>query len=253
MTDSKSSTISHLIPGSLSELQLKYTQTASFRVPHDELKRNKIVTGEEKSVSAAEYKMLRTRVSRRMKVNGWNTLAVTSPGQGEGKTLTSVNLAISMAMEIDQSVLLVDLDLRRPSVARYFNCNPPAGISDYFRLDVPIGDILFNPGIDRLVILPGSERVENSSEILSSPKMIQLIEEIKSRYSRRRIIFDLPPVLITDDALAFSPYVDAMLLVIEDGKTKKSELSRAVDLLESSNILGVVVNKAKTQNQEVYY
>jgi len=253
MTDNNFSTIRRLVPGSLSELQIKYTQTATFKVPNEELKQNKIITGEEKNASAAEYKMLRTQVSRRMKANGWNTLAITSPGQGEGKTLTSINLAISMAMEIDQSVLLVDLDLRRPSIAPYFSCNPPAGLSDYLLRDIPLRHIFFNPGIERLVILPGNEQINNSSEMLSSPKMIQLVEEIKARYSRRIIIFDLPPMLLTDDALAFSPYVDAMLLVVEDGKTKKSELSRAVNLLKSSNMLGIVVNKADVKNQEAYY
>jgi len=253
MIDNNSSTIRHLVPGSLSGLQIKYTQTVSIKVPNKELKRNKIITGKEKNASAAEYKMLRTQVSRRMKANGWNTLAITGPGQGEGKTLTSINLAISMAMEIDQSVLLVDLDLRRPSIAQYFNCSPSAGLSDYLLRDVRLRHIFFNPGIERLVILPGNEKISNSSELLSSPKMIQLVEEIKSRYSRRRIIFDLPPMLLTDDALAFSPYVDAMLLVVEDGKTKKSELSKSVNLLKSSNLLGIVLNKTKVKNQDVYY
>ncbi len=253
MTDNNSSNISHLVLGSLSKLQIKYTQTALLEVSCEELKRNKIITGKENNASTAEYKMLRTQVSRRMKAGGWNTLAITSPMQGEGKTLTSINLAISMAMEIDQSVLLVDLDLRKPSIARYFNCESPAGLSDYLLRDIPLQHILFNPGIDRLVVLPGSEQISNSSEMLSSPRMIQFVEEIKARYSRRIIIFDLPPVLLTDDALAFSPYVDAMLLVVEDGKTKKSELSRAVSLLKSSNMLGVVVNKATGENQELYY
>ncbi len=253
MTDNNSSNISRLVTGSLSELQIQYTQTASLDVPYDELKQNKIITGEERNASTAEYKMLRTQVSRRMKANGWNTLAISSPGQGEGKTLTAINLAISMAMEIDQSVLLVDLDLRKPSIARYFNCEATAGLSDYLLRDIPLQHILFNPRIDRLVVLPGSKQIYNSSEMLSSPKMIQLIEEIKARYSRRIIIFDLPPVLLTDDALAFSPYVDAMLLVVEDGKTKKNELNRAANLLKSSNMLGVIVNKAMIKNQEMYY
>ena len=162
MTDNTSSNISHLVPGSLSELQIKYTQTASLEVSYEELKRNKIITGKENNVSTAEYKMLRTQVSRRMKAGGWNTLAITSPMQGEGKTLTSINLAISMAMEIDQSVLLVDLDLRRPSIAQYFNCSPTAGLSDYLLRDVRLRHIFFNPGIERLVILPGNEKISNS-------------------------------------------------------------------------------------------
>ena len=112
--------------------------------------------------------------------------------------------------------------------------------------------MLFNPGIERLVVLPAGRPTPNSSELLSSPKMAALVNELKSRYPSRIIVFDLPPMLSTDDALAFSPYVDAALLVVEDGGTTKDELVRAVEMLGDTALLGTVLNKAQ-QLQPTYY
>ncbi len=99
-------------------------------------------------------------------------------------------------------------------------------------------------GIDHLTVLPGGRALhKNSAEMLNSPKMSQLVEEMKNRYPSRIVVFDLPPVLSAADAMAFAPYVDATLLVIEEGKTKRKELQHALDLLASTNVLGTVLNK----------
>lgn len=141
----------------------------------------------------------------------------TSPSLGNGKTVTAINLAISLAREVNQTVLLVDLDLKRPAIGRYFVDGPTRGISDYVSHDAELADLLIHPGIERLVVLPGNESFAHSSEILSSPRMTQLVEELKSRYEDRLIIFDMPPVLASDDVIAFLPYLDAVMLVAEDG------------------------------------
>jgi capsular exopolysaccharide synthesis family protein len=179
-----------------------------------------------------------------MRVNGWKTLAITSPGEGNGKTITAINLAISLARDVKQTVLLVDLDLRRPSMASYFFEHAVPGLSDYITEDRPLSELLINPGIERLVLLPGHHSFTHSSEVLSSPKMIELVQELKSRYEDRLILFDMPPVLAGDDVLAFLPYLDAVMLVIEEGRTTKDELSRAYDLLSDDKILGTVLNKS---------
>jgi len=181
---------------------------------------------------------------QRFKEHNWNVLAVTSPGEGEGKTLTAINLAISIAREVDYPVLLVDANLRHPWMLEHFGLPHRKGLSDYLTEDLPIADLLVQPTrVEHLVILPGGRAVANSAEMLNSPKMASLVAEMKSRYHSRIIIFDLPPVLTTADALAFSPYVDAALLVIEEGKTQKDDVERAVDLLSSTNIIGTVLNK----------
>jgi capsular exopolysaccharide synthesis family protein len=197
------------------------------------------------------YKILRTQVLQRMRENHWNILAVTSPGDAEGKTLTAVNLAISLAKEIGHTVLLVDGDLRHPNVHTYFGVNSPRGLSDYLTDDVPLPELLFNPaGFDGFVVLPGGRALANSSEMLSSPKMVRLVEEMKTRYAARIIVFDLPPLLTAADVLAFAPYVDAVLLVVEENKTQADDLIYAQELLPKTNFIGTVLNKSWYRPEE---
>ncbi|MGD8910576.1 MAG: CpsD/CapB family tyrosine-protein kinase [Chromatiales bacterium] len=228
----------------LGDTKITYTETRTIKVPFDTLRQNRIIADNHNIPVLDAYKVLRTHVLQRLRTNQWNALAVTSPSEKNGKTLTAINLAISLAREVNNSVLLVDMDLRRPSIHRYFLSEEQYGISEYLLEGVGLNQILFNPGIERLVILPGSKSFANSSEMLSSPKMLQLVKELKTRYPNRIVIFDMPPILSCDDMIAFSPYIDAALLVIEDGGTKKDELSRAYKLLENTNIIGTVLNKS---------
>ena len=233
--------------------EIVYTQTRQLEVDPDFLRRNRVISGLNDPV-AEPYKILRTKVLQRMRANNWRTLVVTSPTEGCGKTLTSINLAISIAREVNQTVLLVDLDLKRPQVQRYLTHQNLPGISDYLTQDIPVSELLLNPkGIDRLVVLPGHASITHSSEMLSSPRMINLIEEMKSRYPSRIVLLDMPPVLVNDDVLAFSPHVDAVLLVAADGETDKDELRRATSLLDKMNILGITLNKSAAQNPGYYY
>jgi protein-tyrosine kinase len=231
---------------------INYSQTQVVTVDDAILKRNLLVAGLENCEAATAYKLLRTQVEQRLATRGWNALAITSPGAGQGKTLTAINLSIALARELHRTVLLVDLDLRNPNVHLRFEHAVTKGLVDYLLTDTPLNEILINPGIDRLVLLPAGRTAHNSSELLSSPKMQRLVDELKSRYPLRIIVFDLPPLLSADDALAFSPYVDTTLLVIEDGKTTKDELLRAVEMLQGVHLLGTVLNKA-AETQQTYY
>jgi protein-tyrosine kinase len=225
------------------------SQTQSLTVDDKILRENRIVTGLEPGPFTDAYNLLRTQVLQRFKENNWNVLAVTSPGEGEGKTLTAINLAISIAREVDYTVLLVDANLRHPWMLEHLGLAHRKGLSDYLTDDTPITELLIKPSrVDHLVVLPGGRPLINSSEMLSSPKMEQLVSDMKSRYHSRIIIFDLPPVLSSADALAFSPYVDAALLVIEEGVTQKHEIENAVELLSSTNIIGTVLNKAELKS-----
>jgi capsular exopolysaccharide synthesis family protein len=223
-----------------------YDQTREITLDDKVLRENRILTGLEPGAFTDAYNLLRTQILQRFKENHWNVLAVTSPGNGAGKTLTAINLAISIAREVDYTVLLVDANLRHPWMLEHFGLEQHKGLSDYLQHDTPIAELLVRPArIERLVLLPGGEPLTNSAEMLNSPKMAQLVADMKSRYHSRIIIFDLPPVLTSADALAFSPYVDAALLVIEEGVTEKQDLERAVELLSSTNIVGTVLNKAE--------
>lgn len=221
-----------------------YTHTRRITLDPEYLRDHRVITDFGFGEAAQSYKILRTQVLQRARSNGWRTLGVTATRQGHGKTLTALNLAISLANEVNQTVLLADLDLRRPSLSGYLCAEKLNGISDYLIGRYDISEILINPGIKRLVILPGNEPLINSSEQLSSPRMVQLVEELKMRYPDRIVLFDLPPLLMGDDVMAFAPNLDALILVLEEGKTTREELRRAYELLEGQNILGTVLNKS---------
>ncbi|MET0070405.1 MAG: CpsD/CapB family tyrosine-protein kinase [Candidatus Thiodiazotropha sp.] len=232
-------------PESVDLTKITYTSTKSINIPAEFLREKRVYSGNKNDSIFDQYKVLRTHVLQSLKSNQWNSLAITSPNENCGKTLTSINLAISIAREVNQSVLLVDLDLRRPSILPHFMDEKLPGISDFISEDKELSELLINPGLERLVILPGNESIENSSEMLSSPRVVKLVDELKNRYPNRIVIFDMPPILSCDDVIAFSPYVDALMLVIEEGVTRKDELKRAYELASKSNIVGVVLNKSK--------
>ncbi len=233
---------------------LTYTHTRTVSVAKSFLQERRVIAGFEQNAFTDAYKILRTQVFQRLREKGWNSLAITSPGANEGKTLTAINLAISLAMEVNYTVLLVDADLRCPSVHRYFGIEPEYGLSDYLTADKALSELLVHPEeIPGFVILPGGRPVANSAELLNSPKMARLVEELKTRYPSRIVLFDLPALLSLADALAFTPYVDAALLVIEDGKTQVDDVKKAIGLLQGTSVIGTVLNKSwsNIQRKEV--
>jgi len=232
---------------------IQYSQTQQLSTSDVDLKSNRIVAGLEGHPNADVFRVLRTMLLHRMRKEGWNTLAVTSPLKGAGKTLIASNLAIAMAMEKNQTVMLVDLDLRRPSIHKYFGFEAAMGLSDILLDDADLPDLLIHPGIERLVILPAGRSVSQSSELLSTPRMQDLVEDITNRYSSRMIIFDLPPLLGLDDALAFLPNVHSSMLVVEEGGNTREEVQQSLFLLENTNFLGTVYNKARSSKQAAYY
>lgn len=225
---------------------IQYTKTKTFEWHAGLQRENRILSAMEHNQYADAFKILSTRVMQRMGEHQWSSLAVTSTGDDEGKTTTAINLGISIAKEIGFTVLLVDANLRKPELHKYFGISPELGLSDYLKGDIDLSELLFKPDdIDHFVILPGGEPLMNSSEMLGSPKMCSLAKELKDRYPRRIIIFDLPPVLSTADALSFVPCIDCALVVVEDDVTKESELHQTIELLSVTNVIGTVLNKAK--------
>lgn len=234
--------------GSLATGEIHYTRSRNTDAPKNLLREQRIISAFDNSEFSDVYKILSTQILHKLQENRWNALAVSSPNAGEGKTLTAINLAISLAKEVTYTVLLVDADLRDPSVHRYFGLQQELGLSDYLLHDTPLTDLLIHPaGIPRFVILPGGRPLTNSTEMLSSPKMTRLVDELKTRYSSRIVLFDVPPLLSSADTLAFSPYVDAALLVIEDGKTAAEDARRACALLTNTQLIGTVLNKSQSR------
>lgn len=219
------------------------------------LERHKIMPALEDKAAITAYKVLRTRVLQRLRSNHWRSLIVTAANAGEGKTLTACNLAMSISRDVNQSVFLVDLDLQRPTMAEYFGLDVKLGIGDYLKGEAEIEDILYAPeGLDRIVIIPNGAPVENSSELIGSPRMKALIQWLREQSDTPLAIFDMPPVLACDDVLAFLPSVDCVLFLVAEGATERSRLARAIEMLGEFNLLGVVLNKSREhQKADAYY
>ena len=218
------------------------------------MEQNRILPEVEDRGAITAYKILRTRVLQRMRSNDWRTLIVTGAGPGEGKTLTASNLAVSISRDVNQAVVLVDLDLQRSSLARYFGLEMQASIGDYLNGHAELDDIIYSPnGMDRIVIIPNRDPVPNSSELLASPRMRTLLDWLKEQGPETISIFDMPPVLACDDVLAFSPYVDAILMVVAEGMTDRNSLARTMEMLGDRNLLGVVLNQSREKESATSY
>jgi len=203
------------------------------------------------------YKILRTRVLRRLEANQWHSFAVTGACVGEGKTLTAINLAMALAQESNTWVFLVDLDLQRPRVADYLGMNNSQGqrgLTDFLLGDATFEQIMCAPAnIERLAVIPNFQAVANASDLLTLPKMDELMQSLEAEMPRRIVIFDMPPVLAADDVLAFAPQVDGVLMVVAEGTTSRDELRGAKQVLQEMNLLGVVLNRSETQDDGAYY
>jgi capsular exopolysaccharide synthesis family protein len=225
------------------------------RADRQVMEESRLVSEVEDRSATAAYKIARTRVMQRMRTNKWQSLLVTSTGAGEGKTLTASNLALSIAWDVNQSVLLVDLDLQRSKVATYFGLDVDSeiGISEFLSGQAEIEDVVYSlPGLPRVSVIPNFGTVTNSSELLLGPRMQDLLKWTREVSDHTVVIFDMPPVLVDDDVLAFSPEVDAVLLVVAQGKTDRAALERVMHLLSEKDILGVVLNQCDDKSSSEY-
>ena len=216
------------------------------------LERHRIVAGNKEDLRTASFDLLRTQVLREMRNNGYRTLAVTSPVAQCGKTTLAINLALSIASRTDPSVLLGDFDFRRPKIAEYLGIRPDRDLSDYLSGDALLEEVLVDPGIPNLLLLPNLKARRGAAEALTSPHMRSLMEALKTADMERVYVLDLPPMLPTDDTMSFLPYVDAVLMVVADGSTKKPDLDESLRLLTGAPLLGVVLNKSDAKLRSYY-
>ncbi|MFV8816183.1 CpsD/CapB family tyrosine-protein kinase [Haliea sp. E17] len=226
------------------ELRRGETCTRVEAPDKDTLLKSRIVAAFEHDERAEPYRQLRTQILKKFREQGWRTLAITSAHADAGKSLTALNTAIALSRDVNQTVLLVDLDFKGPDLLGMLGLSTGAGLVEYLQDAVELQDILVNPGMERLTILPANPVSGATSEILSSPQMKRALDEIVYRYDDRIIVFDLPPLLRDDDALVFVPYVDTTLLVVESGVTTPEEMERCIQLLEGVDILGTILNKS---------
>lgn len=217
------------------------------------LERERILPPRAAGANGGPYKMLRTQVLRRLDKLGVNTLAVIGTAADTGKTLTAINLAIAIAADPERTALLIDLDLRRPRIHRRLGIEPAVGVDDCLRRVRPLHEAMVRiAGYERLVILPARECSADSSEVLSTRRTEELILEMRNRYRDRVLVFDLPPVLQADDALAFARHVQAVLVVVNEGRTRRDDLLRTIELLRDVPIVGTVLNGTR-EPVDTYY
>ena len=210
-----------------------------------QLEQERVIAASEHDERVGHYRQLRTLILKTMRDNQWATLAMTSAHVGAGKTLTASNLAISLSKDVNTAVLLVDLDLNTPTIHQKLNLKPEKGLVDFLEGDAELEDILFDPGFDGLTILAGRSAGKESSELLVSPRMKNLMRDLHNQDVATITIFDLPPLLRNDDAILYAPYADATLVVVEDGVTTEEQLQQTMRLLEKANVIGTILNKAK--------
>lgn len=222
-----------------------YTRTRVFTPSAEVLENSRILNPRSPEPAASAFRMLRTQVLQRMDANGWRSLAIFSPTASDGKTTTAINLAISLASDHLHSVLLVDFDFKRPTLAARLGLSPEFGADDLLAGSARIEDCLYHPeGFERLVVLPARKTLSNSSEVLAGPRSREVVNELRSRYPERIVLFDLPPVLSADDALSFAPLVECGLVVAAEGSTRRDDLVRTVELLHKTPLVGTVLNRA---------
>jgi protein-tyrosine kinase len=218
------------------------TNATILQLDADHLRQNRIVSQVDNERGTAAYKMLRTRVLQRMRSNDWNRLAITSPRSDAGKTVTAINTAMSLAQDPNQHVVLLDLDLRNPRVGSYLGIRAEPGLAALLMRDTPLDSVIYRIEDTNLYVVPTEHGFENSSEMLASAEIATLVDRLAATFGM--VLFDLPPLLDADDALAFSPHIDALLFVVAQGDTRRSDVEKSSDLLKDMNVLGVVLNKS---------
>jgi non-specific protein-tyrosine kinase len=191
------------------------------------------------------YKVLRTKIQFLTRHKGLNTVMITSAREAEGKTLTCINLAMTFAKAFNQTVMLVDGDLRRQSIHRVLGYQSEAGLADYLLQERPLKDIVVWPGIEQMTLISGGRTVSNSAELLSSPRMKALAQEMKTRYEDRYVLFDSAPVLSGADAMALAAHVDSLVMVVEEGRTSLRDVKKALSMLPAEKLLGFVLNRQR--------
>jgi protein-tyrosine kinase len=204
---------------------------------------NMVTLTKPQSFEAEQFKILRTNLLFPSSGKSPRTIMVTSTMPDEGKSLISANLAISIAQSIQEHVLLIDCDIRRPRIHTQFGFVDVPGLSEHLSSGIPISSLLLKTKVDKLSILPGGRPPFNPSELVSSQKMSKLLQEVKYRYSDRFIIIDSPPPKLTAETSALSRQVDGILLVIEYGRTSREMVSDLVNIIGKEKIIGVVFNK----------
>jgi len=196
-----------------------------------------------------EYKKLKSRIVDLTTKEGFkNTLAVTSSVSAEGKSVTAVNLAVSLSQDYDRAVILIDADMRRPTLHTYLNRTPGKGLSDCLLGGIDPDAALMPIGSRKLTFMPAGRKIDDPVEFFASRRMQAFIQELKTRYADRYIIIDTPPILLFAETRKISAFADGTILVVKEGLATVENISEAIDILKGTTVLGIVYNHASLHN-----
>ena len=208
------------------------------------------ITDQHSAVSE-QYRKLKSALVRMTNEDKFrNLLMVTSANSAEGKSLTAANLAISMAQEYDLTVLLIDADLRRPSIHNYLGFEQTIGLSDCLQDGIDIGEAIIKTDISKLSVISAGREVEKPLELFASKKMQEMMTEIKTRYNDRYVIIDTPPLLLFAETRSLAHIVDGIVFVIQEGVTTQESVIESKEILHGCPIMGVVLNNSTTFNMD---
>jgi protein-tyrosine kinase len=194
------------------------------------------------SLEAENFKVLRAQILFPKNGTRRRIIMVTSVFPGEGKTFVASNLAVSIAMGINEHVLLVDCDFRRPSLHAILGYSKAEGLHEFLTEKRQLPDLLIKTGIDKLSLLPSGTPSKRPSELLASRKMKEFLTEVRDRYDDRFIILDTTPIQVTSEAGILSNYVDGVLFVVMAGKTPREAIQRSIEKVGKEKVLGIVFN-----------
>lgn len=203
------------------------------------------------SLPAEQFRSLRTRISRAENGRALRALLVTSPAKGDGKSLTAANLALTMAQEYQQRVLLLDADLRRPTLHQMFGINEAPGLTDVLMGAVALEDALVSVDEHHLTVLPSGVPATHPAELLGSAAMRRTLDTLRTRFDR--VVLDMPPVAPLADVQIVSPMADGVLMIVRAGLTQKPAIERALAGFEPGKVLGLVLNEANSDGASEGY
>jgi non-specific protein-tyrosine kinase len=229
-----------------------YSESAHVELDPQKVYENRCVCIAPDAPELDFYKVLRTKIQHLTQSKGLNTVMITSPQPGEGKTLTSINLALTFSMAYNQTVLLVDCDFRRQDIHRVLGFENDLNLIDYLVDERPLSELIIWPGIDKLSLISGDRTIESSAELLGSPRMQTLMQELKSRYPDRYVLLDTAPLLCGADAMALTPHVDSIVMVIEQGRTSMRDVQKAVEMIPREKFIGFIMNRQKISSRKGY-
>lgn len=204
------------------------------------------------SVESDIFKMLRTNILFPMTGKPPKIILVCSALPGDGKSFVSSNLAVSIASGIEENVLLIDCDIRKPSIHKVFGLDRSVGLSDYLKGEKDFSKLMLKTCLKKLHIVPGGLPPNNPTELLSSKKMKELLVDIKKRYDDRYIIIDSPPPAMAPETHVIEKYVDGVILVVKSGKTPRKAVLEVIAQFEKEKIIGIVLNHAEQKVKKYY-